>query len=333
MLLRDSSRNRIHLKVNQKEVKISIKDERKEKEKSKFKNENKKPQNITEKESIGKEPEGIKSENVFIESENNPYEDVLGIAFQEQDLKPIRSCRKCHAFRPPRAHHCSICNCCYLKMDHHCTLLNICIGFHNYKAFYLFLLANSLFSLGKCLIFFIELLRYGKSRNTTGSNGLDGLDVIPKPFYIVGISTSFVLGVVCLAMLFFHTFLIKNNETSIEYMGISGFLGGEYFSDRSFKEGPLSSEFKPTLVPETIETTEEGQNFNTPVNYDTTHYKLNNQRFRKKDIRKALNPYNLGVKQNFLEIFGLKWYKWPLPWSTGMGNGYSFTKNGLYRET
>ena len=29
-------------------------------------------------------------------------------------------CRRCKAFKPRRAHHCSICRRCIIKMDHHC---------------------------------------------------------------------------------------------------------------------------------------------------------------------------------------------------------------------
>ena len=29
-------------------------------------------------------------------------------------------CRKCRSFKPSRAHHCSICRRCVIKMDHHC---------------------------------------------------------------------------------------------------------------------------------------------------------------------------------------------------------------------
>jgi hypothetical protein len=32
-----------------------------------------------------------------------------------------RICRRCKAFKPARAHHCSVCNRCIIKMDHHCT--------------------------------------------------------------------------------------------------------------------------------------------------------------------------------------------------------------------
>jgi len=33
-------------------------------------------------------------------------------------------CKKCISPKPPRTHHCSICNKCYLKMDHHCREFN-----------------------------------------------------------------------------------------------------------------------------------------------------------------------------------------------------------------
>nr|CAD7261911.1 unnamed protein product [Timema shepardi] len=32
-------------------------------------------------------------------------------------------CKKCIAPKPPRTHHCSVCNKCILKMDHHCRNL------------------------------------------------------------------------------------------------------------------------------------------------------------------------------------------------------------------
>ncbi|KAG9711659.1 zf-DHHC-domain-containing protein, partial [Aureobasidium melanogenum] len=31
-----------------------------------------------------------------------------------------RWCRKCQAYKPPRAHHCKTCERCIPKMDHHC---------------------------------------------------------------------------------------------------------------------------------------------------------------------------------------------------------------------
>lgn len=35
----------------------------------------------------------------------------------------VSICKKCIAPKPPRTHHCSVCNKCILKMDHHCRIL------------------------------------------------------------------------------------------------------------------------------------------------------------------------------------------------------------------
>uniref|UniRef100_UPI00358FAE4C palmitoyltransferase ZDHHC16-like isoform X2 n=1 Tax=Myxine glutinosa TaxID=7769 RepID=UPI00358FAE4C len=54
------------------------------------------------------------------------------------DLPAASICKKCIAWRPPRAHHCSICNRCILKMDHHCPWLNNCVGHYNHRYFFSF---------------------------------------------------------------------------------------------------------------------------------------------------------------------------------------------------
>jgi hypothetical protein len=50
-----------------------------------------------------------------------------------------KMCHKCKNIKPPRTHHCGICNRCVLNMDHHCPWVNNCIGFLNYRHFILFL--------------------------------------------------------------------------------------------------------------------------------------------------------------------------------------------------
>lgn len=35
-------------------------------------------------------------------------------------VEAVSMCGKCISPKPPRTHHCSVCNRCILKMDHHC---------------------------------------------------------------------------------------------------------------------------------------------------------------------------------------------------------------------
>lgn len=58
-------------------------------------------------------------------------EDDSDIEVDDQGEK--RWCRKCWAPKPERAHHCSFCKRCVLKMDHHCPWLanNCVVGLSN----------------------------------------------------------------------------------------------------------------------------------------------------------------------------------------------------------
>jgi hypothetical protein len=53
-------------------------------------------------------------------------------------------CKKCEITRPPRTHHCSICQRCVIRFDHHCVWMNNCIGYNNYRQFLLVLFYLSL---------------------------------------------------------------------------------------------------------------------------------------------------------------------------------------------
>ncbi|XP_064176914.1 palmitoyltransferase ZDHHC16B [Anguilla rostrata] len=56
------------------------------------------------------------------------------------DTPSVSICKKCIIPKPPRTHHCSICNSCVLKMDHHCPWLNNCVGHFNHRYFFCFCL-------------------------------------------------------------------------------------------------------------------------------------------------------------------------------------------------
>lgn len=58
---------------------------------------------------------------------------------KDDDAQYLQFCKRCVGYKPPRAHHCSICNKCCYKMDHHCPWINNCVGNQNHKDFFLFL--------------------------------------------------------------------------------------------------------------------------------------------------------------------------------------------------
>lgn len=52
----------------------------------------------------------------------------------------VSICKKCISPKPPRTHHCSVCNRCILKMDHHCPWLNNCVGHWNHRYFFMYMI-------------------------------------------------------------------------------------------------------------------------------------------------------------------------------------------------
>ncbi|KAI9094610.1 DHHC palmitoyltransferase-domain-containing protein [Phlyctochytrium arcticum] len=74
-----------------------------------------------------------------------------------------RWCKTCMVFKPPRSHHCSVCNRCVLKMDHHCPWLNNCIGHENQAYFLRFVVSVTLAALSCMLLLalrIVDLWRY-----------------------------------------------------------------------------------------------------------------------------------------------------------------------------
>ncbi|EQC34526.1 hypothetical protein SDRG_07854 [Saprolegnia diclina VS20] len=114
-------------------------------------------------------------------------------------------CRACNKPKPVRAHHCSVCRMCVMKMDHHCPWVGNCVGLANYKYFYLFVIYGAL---GCGMILITMFPAFERAINHT---------TVEMPMTAL---LGFVMaGSVTLSLLIFtgfHTFLILRGLTTLE---------------------------------------------------------------------------------------------------------------------
>lgn len=146
------------------------------------------------------------------------------------------NCTKCQKSRPLRAHHCSICDKCFMKMDHHCPWIFNCVGFGNQKFFFLFIcytiisaiVSSAMFIAYLCSESFKELYRNRKTRRLDFAQNNMRIfgDSFVKWGNILMIIFSLILSVftlLSLGTLFFsQIFLISRNITNIENDGFQG---------------------------------------------------------------------------------------------------------------
>jgi len=133
-------------------------------------------------------------------------------------LKQVAAvCKKCILPKPPRTHHCSVCNCCILKMDHHCPWLNNCVGHHNHRYFFLYMVwmvvgCSFLMLFGFEIAWEEFIVQWGVQRNEEPV--LLGINRRALVFYETFMTTGcfFTLG----GLTLWHAKLIQAGQTSIE---------------------------------------------------------------------------------------------------------------------
>ena len=118
-------------------------------------------------------------------------------------LTEWRYCFPCTSFRPPRAHHCSVCNACVTRMDHHCPWVANCVGHKNHKLFWNFLLNATI----GCLIVAIHM-------GYSAYNNLPTFQLNTSFIVVVIIAAALVLSLA--GLLGVHTYLLLNNLSTLE---------------------------------------------------------------------------------------------------------------------
>ncbi|EAW14500.1 DHHC family palmitoyltransferase [Aspergillus clavatus NRRL 1] len=120
-----------------------------------------------------------------------------------------RFCKKCQCLKPDRAHHCSTCKRCVLKMDHHCPWLATCVGLYNYKAFLLFLVYTSLF----CWVDFAVASAWIWTEVLNDTGDLDS--ILPVNVVLLAILGG-IIGLVLTGFTVWHISLALRGMTTIE---------------------------------------------------------------------------------------------------------------------
>ena len=137
-------------------------------------------------------------------SMRSPYKQTLIINGKKRE---IFFCRSCNIYRPPRAQHCPVCNCCVERFDHHCPWVGNCIGQRNYRFFFRFLIVTFSYFIFSTIITCIHMALYdGGFRNAINSNPMSLLVII------LNFLISLFVGGLCV----FHTYLSCTNQTTFD---------------------------------------------------------------------------------------------------------------------
>ncbi|KAL5549876.1 hypothetical protein UlMin_000052 [Ulmus minor] len=139
-----------------------------------------------------------------IEDSGNPIHEI------KRKGGDLRYCQKCSLYKPPRAHHCRVCQRCVLRMDHHCIWINNCVGHANYKVFFVFVV----YAVIACIYSLVLLLG---SLTIDPQKGEEESESSLRTVYVI---SGLLLVPLCIALsvlLGWHIYLVLQNKTTIEY--------------------------------------------------------------------------------------------------------------------
>ncbi|XP_068612097.1 zf-DHHC domain-containing protein [Brachionichthys hirsutus] len=130
-------------------------------------------------------------------------------------------CSRCETYRPPRAHHCRVCQRCVRRMDHHCPWINNCVGELNQKYFIQFLFYTGMASLYSLVL--VVSAWVWRIRNERESDAEEDAEETPSKHlivahYIILLVESVLFGVFVTVIFYDQLVSIVTDETPIEQM-------------------------------------------------------------------------------------------------------------------
>ncbi|KAI9716345.1 MAG: hypothetical protein M1812_005410 [Candelaria pacifica] len=257
-----------------------------------------------------------------------------------------RFCKKCQARKPDRAHHCSTCKRCVLKMDHHCPWLAGCVGLHNYKPFLLFLIYTTLF----CWICFAVSSGWAWTAILSDGN-FDGQEIMPVNYVLLTVISG-IIGLVLTGFTAWHMSLAWRGQTTIECLEKTRYLSPlrksmqqQHYQQNYVNGGDAPSygqqlrDIHANVLPG-VTRPEEGEERSSPtVNNSRAEYLLHRtyndfERSRERhryedyldeqDSEKLPNAFDLGWRRNMTHLFGEKPVLWFFPICNTTGDGWQW---------
>ncbi|TVY13344.1 Palmitoyltransferase PFA3 [Lachnellula arida] len=235
----------------------------------------------------------------------------------------LRFCKKCQARKPDRAHHCSTCRTCVLKMDHHCPWLATCVGLHNYKAFLLFLIYTTVF----CFLCFAvsatwvwrEILNDGEYTES----------LMPVNYVMLAVISG-IIGLVLAGFTGWHILLASRGQTTIECLEKTRYLS-PLRKSMQHQQMNGGTEYGQQMD-EMNGTQQDGQR----QQYDAYERARARQRYEEyldeQDSEKLPSAFDLGWRRNLLHLFGPKKAFWFVPVCNTTGDGWAWEPSPKWIE-
>ncbi|RVX72767.1 hypothetical protein B0A52_04166 [Exophiala mesophila] len=143
---------------------------------------------------------------------------------------PVKYCKTCNIWRPPRCYHCRVCDNCVETLDHHCVWVNNCVGRRNYRYFFTFVSTGTFVGLYLAFASLGHVIAYGRQQGLSFGDSI-AVNRAPFAMFIYGI-LAFVYP--C-SLWIYHLWLVGHGDTTREYLASRRFPKAE--RHRPFTQG------------------------------------------------------------------------------------------------
>lgn len=126
---------------------------------------------------------------------------------------PVKYCKTCNIWRPPRCYHCRVCDSCIETLDHHCVWLNNCVGRRNYRYFFTYVSSATILSFFLIGASIGHIVAYQNQKHISFGASVKHWQV-PFAMFIYGLLAFPYPG----SLWVYHLFLTGKGETTREYL-------------------------------------------------------------------------------------------------------------------